>query len=100
MNPTKLLVVYIKKGTLSSICSGCLQSNHHSGHDANKGDACSGHGMMRWKCIPKPYQSWNQWNAFNKLMELNAITAESMGYGTSNITGNMVATDVAIVLDN
>ena len=37
---------------------------------------------------------------FNDLIELNAITAESMGYGANDITENMAAADVAMALDN
>ena len=36
----------------------------------------------------------------NELKELNAITMESIGYGTSNITEQMVAPDAAMTLDN
>ena len=59
----------------------------------------------KWKRIPKLEQTWNRWkehcnNAFNELKELNAITAESMGYGARNITEQAVASDVAMALDN
>ena len=59
----------------------------------------------KWKCIPKPKQTWNWWkehvnDAFNELKELNAITAESMGYAASNITEQAVVPDVAMALDN
>ena len=58
-----------------------------------------------WKHIPKVEQTWNRWkehfhDAFNELKELNAITAESMGYGTNNITDATMAPDVAMALDN
>ena len=67
-------------------------------------------GVMReayreWKCIPKLEQTWNGWkehfnDTFNELKELNAITAESMGYGVNNITDATMAPDVAMALDN
>ena len=60
---------------------------------------------QEWKHIPKPDHTWNHWkehfnNAFNELKEINIITMELMGYGTSDITEQMVAPDVAMALDN
>ena len=111
MDPTKLLAVYMKKqeccqafvvdagnpisradmvrtGVVHAVATGIMQDMYHD-----------------WRCISKPNQSWNHWkehfnNVFNELKELNAITAESIGYRTSNITENMVATDVAMALNN
>ena len=58
-----------------------------------------------WKCIPKMNQTWirrkEHFNdAFNELKELNAITADSMKYGASNITEQVVAPSVAMALDS
>ena len=39
-------------------------------------------------------------NEFNKLKELIAITVDLMEFGNSNITEQMVATDVTMALDN
>ena len=54
---------------------------------------------QEWKHIPKPEQTWNCWkehvnDAFNELKELNTITTELMGYGTSNITEQAVAPEL------
>ena len=111
MDPTKPLVVYTKK---QECCQAFTEDAGNPITMVNTVQMGMMHvvamGVMqdaycRWKCIPKPDQSWNCWkehfnNAFNELRELNAITAESMGYGAKNITNNMVTTDAAMSLDN
>ena len=51
-----------------------------------------------WKHIPKGKSI--SMDGFNELKELNAITAEMMGYSASNITEETVATDDAMAFDN
>ena len=72
-NPTTM-VNMVQTGMIHAVATGVMR-------DAS----------CKWKRIPKPDQSCNQWkehfnDAFNELKELNVITMYSMGYGTSNIT--------------
>ena len=67
-------------------------------------------GVMReeyhkWKCIPQEEHNWNRWkshfnDAFNKLKELNAITADFLGYGTQNFNKHNFVDDVTAALIN
>ena len=109
--PLKTIGCLHKKARmLSSICCRCRQSNQHDRHVQMGVRHAIATGVMHdayweWKRTPKPEQTWNHWkehfnDAYNELKELNAITAELMGYGTSNITEQAVAPDVVMALDN
>ena len=111
MDPSKPLAVYTKKQECcqafvtdaSNLIRMMDMVQMEMTHAVATGVMCDAY--HKCKCIPKLEQTWSHWkehfnDVLNELKELNAITAESMGYGANNITEQVVATDVVMALDN